>query len=644
MKFYIPLAATLAFSLCTASGVPAQTERAAADTAYTLDTIVVTATRTGTPLKEVGSSISVVTKQDIERKQKETVFETLRGMPGLDAVQTGGPGKTASVFLRGADADYTLVLIDGVEMNDPIATGRSYDFANLTVDHVERIEILRGPQSTLYGSDAMGGVINIITQRGEGRPRLSLSTQSGSLRTVRGQAGLSGGNAISHYALGFSWWRTDGVSAASSTLGNTEKDGYRNASLSGKFGFTPHERFDVDFMVRYIDATADIDNGGGAFADDPNRVQDTRQAFLRTQGRLRLWDRRWLQTFGYSFSDHAREDLNDADPAHPNDTLESTFDSRLHRFDWQNTLHLHEVTTLVFGVETEEEQGASTFRSESAFGPFESIFAEQTARTTGYYLQDQIHYRDAFFGAFGFRIDDHTLFGAEATFRLTPAVFIARTGTRLKGSYGTGFKAPSLFQLYSSFGAPSLRPGESTGWDAGVEQYGWQRRVSTGVTYFHTDFTNLIDFDSGTSSYKNILRAASQGVEWFGRVEPHRRVLLQANYTYTDTEDKTTGLPLLRRPRHKWGIDAGYGVSAKAQVSLGVIVTGQRDDLDFSTFPATRVTLDGYTLVNLTASYDIARSVRVFGRIDNLLDRDYEEVFGFGTPGITTYAGVKLGL
>ena len=612
------------------------------DSGYTLDTIVVTATRTETPAKEVASSMTVVTEQDIERKNKDNVLEVLRGASGMDIVRTGGPGQTSSIFLRGADSDYTLVLIDGIEMNDPISTGRLYDFANLTVDNIERIEVLRGPQSTLYGSDAMGGVINIVTKRGRGRPQFSLSSQGGALGTFRGHAGVQGGDSKHHYSLGGSWINSQGISSASKSLGNTEEDGYRNTTLSGKFGLTPREEAGIDITFRYLDAASDIDNGGGVGQDDPNNTLDTRQVFLRTQAHLKLWDRRWQQTFGYSFTNHAREARNLTDQAHPIDSDESTFDGRIHQFDWQNTLLLHEVTTVVFGVETEQEQGSSFFRSESAFGPYESTFARQTARITGYYVQDQIHYRDAFFAAAGVRVDDHSLFGTHTTYRLAPAIFVNRTGTRLKGTYGTGFKAPSLFQLYSSFGDPTLKPGESTGWDIGIEQYGWQQKIGTGLTYFHNDFSNLVDYDSGTFTYNNIAEARSRGIEWFGKISPHRNARLQMNYTFTDTEDKATGDALLRRARHKWGFDASYDIRTVANVSLDVVVVGERADKDFSTFPATPVTLDGYQVVNLAASYSITPNIQFFGRIDNLFDQNYEEVFGFGTPGVSPYFGVRL--
>lgn len=608
----------------------------------TLDAVVVTATRTEVSLKELGSSVTVISGSDIDRSQQTTVLDALRATPGLDIVQSGGAGKLTSLFLRGSDAGHTLVLIDGVEMNDPVSVGRTYNFSDLPVDNIDRIEVLRGPQGTLYGSDAIAGVVNIVTGKGRGRPSMRISTMGGSLETVRTYGRVAGGNGQYHYSMGLSWFRVGGISAASESQGNTENDSYRNATVSGRVGYTRNDRLGLDLVFRGIDAAADIDNGGGVGQDDPNNRQDSRQIFVRPELSLKLWDRRWQQTFGYSFSDHNRGNMNPTDAAHPVDSSESAFRGRIHQFNWQSTLHFHENSTLTFGAETEEEQGSSTFRSDGAFGPFESIFGAQTARISGYYVQDQFQYQNMIFVTAGVRLDDHSIYGNMGTYRVAPVIYVAKTGTRLKGSYGTGFKAPSLFQLYSSFGNPTLRPGESRGWDAGVEQYGWQERAGFGVTYFRNDFTDLIDFDNNTFTYNNITSARTQGVEWFGFIAPSPRARLRLNYTYTDAKDRTSGLALLRRPRHKWNMNADCDVNTNTSVHVDFRIVGKRGDSDFSTFPAARVTLDRYEVVNLAASYRLMPALRLTARVDNLLNKQYEEVLGFGTVGVAGYAGIAL--
>jgi vitamin B12 transporter len=334
---------------------------------------------------------------------------------------------------------------------------------------------------------------------------LSASTMGGSFGTARGQMKISGRAPKYNYTLGGSWFRNTGISAADKSSGNTEADGYRNGTVSGRVGFSPHRQAAFDLTFRFIDASTDIDNTGAANGDDPNRKFESRQLFLRPQIKWSTWQQRWNNTLGYALSNHNREDDDPID-TQQTQAASSTFDSRIHKFYWQNTLHLHELNTVVFGVETEQEQGASV-----AQGPFPSKFIRQDIRMTGAYLQNQFQYRDMWFVAAGIRADNHSRFGSKITYRVTPGVFFRQTGTRLKGTYGTGFKAPSLFQLFSAFGDPTLKAGTSTGWDIGIEQYGWENRLTTGLTYFNHTFNNMVGFDNNTFTYNNIFRADYAG-------------------------------------------------------------------------------------------------------------------------------------
>lgn len=606
-----------------------------------IDEITVTATRIETTVKEVPSSVTVISRTEIEKKQKSTVLEVLRGLPGIDVARSGGAGQTTSIFIRGANAEHTLVLIDGVEMNDPISPGRAFDFANISVDNIERIEIVRGPQSTLYGSDAIGGVINIITKKGKGTPSGFLSASGGSFNTFEEKAGLSGGGELFNYSIGLSRLDTSGISAAGGKYGNTEKDGYQNTSFSTRLGLTPLENLDMDLTLRYIYARSDVDNCGGAGCDDPNHTNYTKQLFLRAQARLLLFNDIWEQKLGFSLSDHQRNDNNDTDPANPNDLVRSYFDSRFFKVDWQHDLHLHETNTLILGFQTEEDQGKSNFYSESAFGPFESRLDKKTARTSGYYLQDKISIND-FNATLGARLDEHSIFGSAPTYRIGLAYFFKDAGIRLKSTYGTGFKAPSVYQLFSSFGNTNLSPEKSIGWDIGLEKNLLQDKLVLGATYFINQFENLIDFNSATSTYRNIGEAESKGVELFVTARPYNDLSIKGNYTFTETEDKSTGRALLRRARDKFGLDLIYRFLAKGDVDLGIVYVGKRDDRDFSTFPAQPVVLDAYTLVNLAVAYDILKNIKAFVRADNIFDKDYEEVKGYGTYGISAFGGIKV--
>ena len=612
-----------------------------------LEKVVVTATRVETPVEEIASSITVISSKEIERKQKTTVLEVLKGLPGLDVVQNGGVGGATSIFLRGANSEHTLVMIDGVEVNDPISPGRSYDFAHLTVDNIERIEVIRGPQSTLYGSDAIGGVVNIITKKGEGKPKFFLSTEGGSFTTFREATGISGGNKWVNYSFALSRFDTEGISTASKKDGNYERDGYENTSLSAKLGFKPMDNLGIDFILRYMDAKTELDNFAGVGGDDPNYVQKSNQFLFKTQVGLSLFNDLWIQKLGLALNDHNRDIKNKKDSQHPFDYEKGRYDGQLLKFDWQHHLQLHKTNALTFGLEYEREEGKSKYYWESLWGPGQSIFPKKTANIKGYYIQDEIKLWDRLFATLGIRIDDHSRFGSETTYRVAPAYLIKETDTKIKGTFGTGFKAPTLYQLFAPatlwgpIGNKDLKPEKSKGWDFGVEQNFFKNRVTLGATYFRNDFKDLIQFDWG-QGYINIAKAKTEGVELFASAKPIDDLTLRINYTYTDTEDKTTGEALIRRPKNKIGFDINYHFLNNGNVNLGVIYVGKRDDLDFSISPSRRVKLDQYTLVNLAVSYDITKNFQLFGRVENLLDKEYEEVKGFGTPGLSFFGGMKL--
>lgn len=632
---------TLAYilGLCFLSATPgfAQTAQDAADQEprYIFDTIVVTASKIETPLKQVSSTITVITAEDIERSTKSTVAGLLRDVGGLSIAQSGGPGKNASVFLRGAESAYTLFMIDGVEINDPMSPGRGFSPAHLSVDQVERIEVLYGSQSTLYGSDAIAGVVNIITKRGEGRPKIGASVEGGGLGTFRSRAGLSGGAEGYQYAIDGSFLNTRGISA--NALGNMEEDGYRNTTLGGRFRMTPAEHASVDLTWRYSDGRADIDNGARPGGDDPNRTNSSRQILVRPSATLELWSQRWKQTLGYSLVDHSREDDNPMDE-NQEVASNSTYDARLHKVDWQNTLLLSEGNTLVFGAETESEQGESETR-----GQYPSRFDRRTARMSGVYLQELLQYGNALYAALGVRADHHSRYGSKLTYSIAPNAYFEESGTRIKGAYGTGYKAPSLFQLYSSFGDSTLQAGTSKSWEAGIEQYLADRRLMAGVTWFDNTFDNMVGWDSETSSYQNVFKATSRGIELTGRYAGNSGTSLRAYYTFTDSKDHEKDEQLLRRPQHSGGVVLDQQVRPGIDLNLSYRFSGERRDNDFSTWPATPVNLDGYGIVNVAANWKITPNIQLFGRIDNLFDAEYEEILGYGTVGITGYIGVRLG-
>ena len=612
--------------------------------------VVVTATRVETPNKEVASSILVLTRLDLERSRKVFVLEALRELAGVTVQENGPQGSAATVMLRGANSEHTLVLVDGVEINDPISPSRTFDFGHLLVDDIERVEVLLGPQSPLYGSDALGGVINIITRRGSARPGLSFSGMGGSYGTGAGSLGFRGGSERWDYSLGASYFGSAGFSAAGiGYRGNSERDGYRDLSLSGRLGYKLRDNVDFDLVVRNTSARTELDGFGGDFGDDPNSRQDYDLFFVRAQARALLIGNRWEQRLAMSYVSHHRSYDNPPDDLNPLFSETGTYDSRQVSLDWQNTIYAHESNIIVAGVEAQREDGKSYYFAEVPFAPTENIFPLKHSQTVGAYAQDQVKLGNRFFAAVGCRLDAHSRFGNAFTYRLAPAYVLPRLGMRIKATLGTGFKSPSLYQLYAPgtywglVGNENLRPETSTGWDAGLEQSLFGDRLKLGATYFHNDFRDLIQFDF-LRGYTNTGRAEAKGWEASALARPADGFLLQACYTRTVSKDEATGLSLLRRPRDKFTAGLTASVLPKTQLVLSLIAVGSRDDMAYIGYTASRVVLKGYTLLNAVVSREIGSLGRVFLRLDNILDEEYETVYGYGTARFSVYAGFSLGI
>ena len=611
--------------------------------------IVVTATRLETPEKKVGSSITVVSGEDLVRTGRTFVIEALEDVLGLSTVRNGGPGAAASTFVRGANSEHTLFLLDGLELNDPINPSRSYDVSHLPLSQVERVEILRGPQGLLYGSDALGGVVNIITRSGHGQPRLSLASSADTLRSLAADVSLAGSSRKTDYAFALFHERTAGISAAAKSYGNAEKDGYRNLSLDGRFGysFTPASR--LTLTVRATTARTELDDFGGPGGDDPNNVQN--YGTLLVSGRYRGLSStgRWERTVSVSWIGTRRENDNPTDPAHPADSDHALYHSGLLKLDWQNNFFLRPTHTLTAGLETSSESGSSDYVSESAYGPYESAFPSARAGSAGLYVLDHWEVGGRFFATAGVRADDHSRSGAAVTFRVAPAYLIPATGTRFKASLGSAFKSPSLYQLFApatSFGPvgnPLLRPERALGWDAGVEQSWAGGRALLCVTWFESSFRDLVDFDYA-AGYINIGRARTQGLEVSAEIRPVRGPRLLASYTRLSARDKDTGEELLRRPRDKFSAETGVHLRGGFDLAAHVLWVGSRPDRDFSVYPYPTVTLPGYALLDLAVTKSLGSGFEIFARAENLLNADYQTVWGYGSPGLTFRTGFRLTL
>lgn len=583
------------------------------------ETVIVTANLSPTEEASVGSSVTVLTREQILARGTMSVVELLRAVPGVEIVQGGGPGSTASIFMRGASSSHTLVLVDGVRINT--ATSGTVDLADLRADQVERIEVLRGPQSSLYGSEAMGGVISIITRRGEPGLSARVSGESGSLGFSRWQASVGGREGKLDWQASGGREAWDGVSVASERAGNSEPDAYRNQSGSLLLGWQVGAQGRVQASWRGQDATAELDGftWGVGPTDDLN-FEQRRRAQVGAVSLESQITSRWRQVVRLGIYD---EKLQGRDP----DTEYNRYDifNRNTELSLRSDLQLGRHHVLSVGGSGERRQG----EVEGGY--------DQRADVRSAFAVSQWEWGPA--GAFtaAVRHDDHSVYGGTTTYRATGVVGLGG-GARLHASWGTGFKSPTFNDLYYPYyGNPALRPETSRGWDAGVSWEGGDGVWSADLTAFANRYEDLVAFSMSSFQAENIARAETRGWEVTAGSRSSELVSWRASYTSTQGEDLATGDPLPRRPRHRGSLSVGVGGKGPFSGSATYWVVRERVDSD-------GLPMDDYDHLDLAAQVRLASWLSATVRVHNALDADYEELSGYTSPGRTVVLGLVANL
>jgi len=617
---------------------PAQQKPTDAPPSGTADTAptVVSPTGTVTPTGQVASSITVITAKDIETQQLRTVPDVLSTVPGLNVVQTGGPGGLTSVFMRGTNSNHTKVLIDGIDVSDPSNANGAFDYAHLLTSDIAQIEVLRGPQSGLYGSDAIGGVVSIVTKKGDGPARTTASIETGSFGTFNQSAGLSGSQDNYNYAFSIAHLHASDVPVTplqllppgQQAIGNS----YDNMTYSTKTGLDINEFWSVNSVMRYTEATLLFTGDNfNVFPSVPNAAQSNHtvhQFFTREEAVWSLLDGRIKNYFGVNYTNYWNSDFGPTDPV---STI--TTGNRL-KYDWHSVTQLTTGNNLVVGLEQE------TFQLQTP------ALAAENGNKAGY-VELQSDFAKRFFLVANVREDVNDQFGDHTTYRVAPAVILPFTETKLKASYGTGFKAPTLNQLFQSFpdfnffANPNLKPEQSRGVDIGFEQPLFNDRVRFGSTYFKNNITDLINANNTFTTNINIGNAITEGTESFVTASIIDRVKVRADYTVTRAVDADTGLQLLRRPKEKFSVTTIWNPIDPLTLSATVLHVSDWIDIDRAGDPG-NIVAPGYTVVNLRADYAINDQLKLFGRIDNLANVHYQNPTGFLAPGLGVFGGVRF--
>lgn len=578
---------------------------------------VVAPTLTSTPVAEVGSAITVITAAEIAATQRTQVADVLRDVPGVDVAQSGGMGGQTSVFLRGANSAQTKVLLDGIPLNDPSSATGGVDFSTISVDNIQQIEVLRGPQSGLYGSDAMGGVINIITKRGDGPTQGRVEVNGGTYGTARESLSVNGGGKEAYYSFAGSYLQSDGFPPLA---GGQAPAPVFHGALGGRVGWTPDSDFDLDYVYRYVSLdTAVLEFDPITFQPvDHTHPYHTTSFVNRIQARKATTDGFWEQKAGFSVIEYDRVDTN------PGPFVPGQYLGQALKVDYQSNFALAEWTTFSAGADYLDQAASDTFDPRTSFND------------KGVWFGEQFRIAERWFTTASFRWDEISTAGNASTYRLTTRYITPEIETAFHGSIGTGFRAPSLAETLFPFGNPNLLPEHSFGWDAGVEQPFADGQFTVDGTYFYNRYTDLIQFDFFRFMVENIGHATTSGTELTARWKINDLTTLSGNYTYTFTEDLDTGLPLVRRAPHKMNLTLNRQVwDGRGNVLLNVRYVSPRTDVGSTE-------LAEYWLVNTAATYDLTPHVQLMARIDNLFNKQYQEAFGYAMPGISFYGGAGV--
>jgi len=623
------LGATLLLSAAPAAG--AQTGSAGRD----LDEIIGTGSREPIPAARLGSAVSVLDRAAIEARQVPVLSQILRDLPGLAVSRTGPVGSQTQVRIRGAEGNQTLVLIDGIEATDPVGNFE-FDFGDLLATGIERIELIRGPQSALYGSEAVGGVISVITRRPEAGLDIEALGEGGAFGTARLGATLAGGTKRYGATASVGYLDTDGISASPA---GGEKDGYENLTLSGKVIAQPADGLELGLVARYVGAESEFDEQDFLTGQivDADLLRDFSAFYGRAYGELALLDGAWRHALSAELTDTDTDNFAGG-------AFENSFEGQRRKLEYQTTLE-SPVGALTAAVEHEDLDFRAIGRNPA--DPVNQTKDDEQTSLVGEWRGEPL---DGVFLTAGIRHDFNDIFADETTWRATAAYEIT-PATRLHASGGSGVSDPTFFDRFGFFpdqfvGNPDLTPERARGWDAGVTQQLWSRRLEIDATFFASTLEDEIvsAFDPVTflSTVENQPGESDRrGVEITLHAEPADGFSLEGAYTYLDA-DEPGGSKEVRRAEQIASVTATYRTpDDRAVLSLDFDYNGEQEDLDFTTFPATRVTLDSFLLVTLAVRYRLFEGLEAFGRIENLLDEEHTNVLGFNTPGIGAFAGLK---
>lgn len=590
--------------------------------------IVVTANGVETERSETGQAITVIDQEALETSQTASISDILRTVPGISVARSGGVGSQTSVFIRGGESAQTLVLIDGVRINDPSSPNAVFDFGALLTGNIDRVEILRGPNSLIWGSQAIGGVINIRNAIATEQFSANALAEYGANDTAQARINIAGTSGILSGSVGAGYYRTEGISALKA---GDERDGYKNFAANGRLNITLTEQIEVDLRGYYNKGRVQFDDPFGATPDTFPETDN--EQFIGYIGlNNRVLDGRLRNRLSYSRTDLSRIG---SEPNVPFSFNVNSLMGKIDRFEYHGAFDVNEIISLVIGAEHERSFASSFF---PAGGGSEPSLAK-TSVTSGFgQLIAQPITGLSLTG--GVRHDDYTQYGGETTFGANFAYSPNGGSTVIRGTYAEGFRAPTLTEALLPFGNTALKPETAKSYDVGVEHSILDNHVTASATYFRRTSNDTIVFSFVTFKSENIARTRAQGLELGLNIRPNDHLSINTQYSLVDAVSLTPGANLGNRLARRPKDSASLAMDWRSHwgLSLGSTITITGDSFDNL---ANTNRLDSFILASLRASYPLTDNLEIFGRIENLFDAEYETVRGYGSLGRNAFAGVR---
>jgi vitamin B12 transporter len=585
--------------------------------------------------------VTVYGPMELERRGGKLVEDILVSDESIHMVRSAGPSGRTATFLHGIDSDHILFLIDGVEVNDPIAPGRSFEFSQMPTSDIERIEVIKGGDGIRHGSGANAAVINIVTKQGVQKRPLKFAMEAGSYGTVRGRVNGSAGTKDYSINIGAGGGKSEGISAAAADKGNSEKDGFIAKNLLMRIGSRLTVRDWIDFSSRYQILDSALDNHGGEGGDDPNHVMKTTESTIRGSFEHGSPKDAWnLRVFSGGNRIVRRQD-NPPDPAHLDSEESAYYFGQSSTSGVDQSWKFADGSKILGGLSYKRDEGSSTFRV-IAPKPIETVIEKQHSQAGGIWLQHMSPEQYVIFTDIGSRFEEYNLAGKVFGFHGGLGIHLFDRATLLRLRLERGYKIPTIYQLYSANGSQDLKNEKSLSWNAGLEQSLGPIELKLGI--FKHLLTDLVDFNPALRVYQNIGSVETHGYEVAAETTMLDDLTVKMGYARTEHRNGETGEPLLRRPRHKATLDVSRFVGNHTRLTASILYVGRRKDQDFATPNFAPLEVKAYTTFTSTVNYSLSSDVDFYIRGENLTDAHYEEVSGYGTPGRSGFLGATIAL